>query len=67
MGKTPSKGVLRVEFSFEGRPVVGIEQNSTTGSQWAKLAWAGHKVMQFRDAETGRYIAGVVDGHFQLT
>jgi hypothetical protein len=62
VGKTPSKGLLRVEFSVEGHPVVGIEQNPHTASQWAKLAKAGHKVMQFRDAETGRYIANVVDG-----
>ena len=27
----------------------------------------GNKVMQFRDAETGRYIANVVDGKVQLT
>jgi hypothetical protein len=62
VGKTPSKGLLRVEFSVEGHAVVGIEQNPHTASQWAKLAKAGHKVMQFRDAETGRYIANVVDG-----
>jgi hypothetical protein len=62
VGKTPSKGLLRVEFSVEGHPVVGIEQNPHTASQWAKLAKAGHKVMQFRDGETGRYIANVVDG-----
>ena len=62
VGKTPSKGLRRVEFTFEGRLVVGIEQNPNTASQWAKLARAGHKVMQFRDVETGRYIANVVDG-----
>ena len=38
LGRTPSKGLLRVEFSFEGRPVVDIEQNPNKGSQWAKLA-----------------------------
>jgi len=62
VGKTPSKGLRRVEFTFEGRLVVGIEQNPNTASQWAKLARAGHEVMQFRDVETGRYIANVVDG-----
>ena len=62
VGKTPSKSLLRVEFSLEGHPVVGIEQNPHTASQWAKLARAGRKVMQFRDAGTGRYIANVVDG-----
>jgi len=62
MGRTPSKGLLRVEFSIRGHPLVGIEQNPHTASQWAKLAKAGHKVMQFRDGESGRYIAVVVDG-----
>lgn len=62
VGKTPSKGLLRVEFSIDGDPVVGIEQNPHTASQWAKLAKAGHKVMQFRNGESGRYIAVVVDG-----
>ncbi|MGD0226544.1 MAG: hypothetical protein ABSF71_29810 [Terriglobia bacterium] len=38
LGKTPSKGLLRVEFSFEGCPVVVIEQNPNKGSQWAKVA-----------------------------
>ena len=61
VGKTPSKGLLRVEFSVEGQNLVGIEQNPQTGSRWAKLAREGHKVIQFRDAETGRYIANVVD------
>jgi hypothetical protein len=65
--KTPTKGLLRVESSFERPPVVGTEQNPNTGSQWAKLPRAGHKVVQFRDAETGRYIANVVDGKVQLT
>ena len=62
VGKTPSKRLLRVEFSVDGHPVVGIEQNPHTASQWAKLAKAGHKVMQFRDGESGRYIGVVVDG-----
>ncbi len=62
VGKTPSKGLRRVEFSVEGHPVTGIEQNPHTASRWAKLAQAGHKVMQFRDGESGRYIAVVVDG-----
>jgi hypothetical protein len=66
-GTTLSKGLLRVMVSLEGRPVVDIEQDLNTGSKWAKLARAGNKVMPFRDAETGRYIANVVDGKVQLT
>jgi hypothetical protein len=61
VSRTPSKGLRRVEFTVEGHPVVSIEQNPQTASQWAKLAREGHQVMQFRDGATGRYIANVVD------
>ncbi len=44
------------------RRLVGIEQNPATGSRWAELARAGHQVMQFKDAESNRYVANVVDG-----
>ncbi|MBZ5562780.1 MAG: hypothetical protein LAP13_10200 [Acidobacteriia bacterium] len=59
--RTPSKRLRRVEFFVEGNKVVGIEQNPQTASQWAKLAREGHQVMQFREGESGRYIAVVVD------
>lgn len=37
------------------------------GSTLMSARKTGNKVMQFRDAETGRYIANVVDGKVRLT
>ena len=72
---TPRKRLREVDFVFEGessRTAVGdskialrgLEQNPNTESRWAKLARAGHKVMQFLSA--GRYIGVVVDGKVTL-
>ncbi len=36
-----------VEFTFGGKTIVGIQQNPDTKSNWAKMARAGIKVMQF--------------------
>jgi hypothetical protein len=62
--KTPRSGLRQVDFEFEGRTLRGLEQNPKTASRWAKLAKAGHKVMQF--LETGRYVGNVVDGKVML-
>jgi hypothetical protein len=45
---------------FDGNKVRGLEQNPDTRSEWAKLARAGKKMMQFLGE--GRYVAVVVDG-----
>jgi hypothetical protein len=58
--ETPRKRLREVDFVFEGQPLRGLEQNPKTESRWAKLARAGHKVMQFLSA--GRYVGVVVDG-----
>ena len=58
--ETPRKRLREVDFKFDGRALRGLEQNPKTGSRWAELARAGHKVMQFLEA--GRYIGVVVDG-----
>ena len=58
--QTPKAKLREVEFQFDGRTLVGIEQNPKTRSRWAKLARSGKKVMQF--IENGRYVAAVVDG-----
>jgi hypothetical protein len=62
--ETPRKGLREVDFVFEGQPLRGLEQNPNTESRWAKLARAGHKVMQF--LSEGRYIGVVVDGKVTL-
>jgi hypothetical protein len=57
---TPRKRLRQVDFVFDDQPLRGLEQNPGTGSRWAQLASAGHKVMQFLSA--GHYVANVVDG-----
>lgn len=63
---TSKLGLRKVEFQTGELRLVGIEQNPNTASRWAQLARAGHKVMQFRDAATGAYVANVVDGKVNL-
>jgi hypothetical protein len=59
-----AKRLRQVEFEFEGKSLIGIEQNPKTKSRWAAMARAGKKVMQF--IEQGRYEAVVADGKLRL-
>jgi hypothetical protein len=61
---TPKRGLVQVDFRFDGQELRGLEQNPETKSRWAQLARAGKRVMQFLSA--GRYIAVVVDGKITL-
>jgi len=61
---TPRKGLRQIDFVFDGNEIRGLEQNPDTKSQWAQLARAGNKVMQF--LADGRYVANVVDGRVTL-
>lgn len=61
---TPKKRLRQVDFVFDAQELRGLEQNPATGSRWAQLARAGHRVMQFLSA--GRYVANVVDGKVTL-
>ena len=58
--RTAKRGLVQIDFTFDGREIRGLEQNPDTKSRWAQLARAGKKVMQF--LEDGRYVANVVDG-----
>jgi len=55
-----AKRLRQVEFVFEGKAIIGIQQNPNTKSKWAEQARAGKKVMQY--IQDGRYVAVVVDG-----
>jgi hypothetical protein len=56
-------GRLRmVQFRMNGRVLDAIEQNREKPSRWGKLAREKHQVVQFRDAETNKYVAVSVDG-----
>jgi hypothetical protein len=63
---TTSKGkrLRQVEFEFEGKPLIGMEQNPNKKSRWAAMARSGKKVMQF--IGQGRYEAVVADGKLTL-
>ena len=54
------KRLRQVEFTFDGKTIIGIEQNPKTKSRWAKEARAGKMVMQF--IKEGQYIAVVSAG-----
>ena len=58
--KTASNRLVEIDFTFDGQPYRGIQQNPNTKSGWAHLARKGAKVMQFLQA--GKYVAVVVDG-----
>jgi hypothetical protein len=46
-----------------GKEYQAIEQNPEKPSRWGKLAREGHRVVQFRDLETQKYVAAAVDGN----
>lgn len=60
--RTGSRRFRTVRFAMGGREYQAIEQNAEKPSRWGKLARAGHRVVQFRDLATHKYVAVVVDG-----
>ena len=57
-----AKRLRMVEFKWDGRAFEAIEQNPEKPSRWGKLAREGHRVVQFRNVEAGKYVAVAVDG-----
>lgn len=60
--RTGSHKFRTVRFEAGGREYQMIEQNPEKPSRWGQLAREGHRVVQVRDVESGRYVAAVVDG-----
>ena len=60
--RTGSQKLRTVRFEVDGREYRMIEQNPEKPSRWGKLAREGHRVVQVRDVELGKYVAAVVDG-----
>jgi hypothetical protein len=56
--QSKAKRLRQVEVVFEGKTIIGIEQNPNTKSKWAQEARAGKKVMQF--IQEGLYVAVVL-------
>ena len=62
--RTSKRGLREVDFTFDGNKLRGLEQNPNTKSNWAKMARAGKKVMQF--LSDGQYVANVADANVTL-
>lgn len=60
--RTRKRGLKTVSFVVGGRQYAGIEQNPDKPSRWGQLARSGHQVVQFKDVQTNRFVAVVVDG-----
>ena len=59
--RTGSRRFRTVRFGMGGREYQAIEQNPEKPSRWGQLAREGHRVVQFRDLASGKYVAVVVD------
>ncbi len=60
--RTSAQRLRTVAFTCGGRKYQAIEQNPAKPSRWGQLAREGHQVVQFKDAETNRFVAVAVDG-----
>jgi len=60
--RTGTRRFRTVRFVMGGTEYQGIEQNPEKPSRWGQLARDGHRVVQFRDLGSGKYVAAVVDG-----
>jgi len=60
--RTSYQRLRTVTFKMDDHEYQAIEQNADKPSQWGKLARDGHKVVQFKDGATGKFVAVSVDG-----
>jgi CHASE2 domain-containing sensor protein len=60
--KTNRHRLKTARFQMNGREYEAIDQNPEKPSRWGKLAREGHRVVQFRDVLSGKYVAAAVDG-----
>jgi hypothetical protein len=59
--RTGASRLRTVRFVMDEKEYQAIEQNPEKPSRWGKLARDGHRVVQFRDIASGKYVAAVVD------
>ena len=62
VSRTGASRLRAVRFRMGGREYQAIEQNPEKPSRWGKMARGGKRVVQFRDVESGKYVAVVFDG-----
>ncbi len=66
VSRTSNHRLRTVAFEIDGRRYEAIEQNREKPSRWGQLARNGHKIVQFRDVATNKYIAVAVDGDVKI-
>ena len=64
--RTSARHLRTLTFAMNGREYQAIEQNPTKPSRWGRLARSGRQVVQFKDAETNRFVAVAVDGKVRV-
>ena len=57
VSRTGSRRFRTVRFVAGGEEYQAIEQNPEKPSRWGQLARQGHRVVQFRDLQTQKYVA----------
>ena len=62
VARTGARRFRTARFLVGGKEYQAIEQNPEKPSRWGKLAREGHRVVQFRDLMTQKYVAVAVDG-----
>jgi hypothetical protein len=60
--RTSSTRLRTARFEVDGRSYQAIEQNPEKPSRWGQMARHGHRVVQFRDVDSGKYVAVSVNG-----
>lgn len=60
--RTSSQRLRTLAFEINGREYQAIEQNPEKPSRWGQLARQGHRVVQFKDKNSNRFVAVSVDG-----
>lgn len=60
--RTSYQRLRSVKFELNGHEDQAIEQNAAKPSRWGQLARDGHKIVQFRDEQSGQYVAVSVNG-----
>lgn len=61
--RTGAQRLRTTRFLMESKEYQAIQQNPEKPSHWGKLAHNGHKVVQFRDLSSQKYVAVTVDGN----
>jgi hypothetical protein len=64
--RTSKQGLRTLTFTMKGRQYAAIDQNPQKPSRWGQLARSGHVVVQFKDVETNKFVAVVVDGELTV-